>query len=513
MIENIYTIKTYWKKNQTMAFFLILFTLLCRGSMFLGSSLGIDTEVMLALKDVFYDSWYGIGRFGLVLIKKLTDTMTYNPYFTGIAVIVLLPVVCLLWTGLFEHITRIHNKVGIFFYSLTLIASTILTEQLYFKLQALEICVGFCMVPLALFLLYEAATKKMSKWKKAVFVAGALALAVILFGIYQVMVPLFIFGAASICYLYVYFGEGQDEEAKKQWSFAVVFIGAFFAAFAINRAIVAIFFSQGDSYLAQQIAWGTDGVAVCFSNIWQHIKEVVFGSQIYYAKTYSVYVLGMLILTVYLTKHRKKSVLGILSVLLIIMAPFYMTILCGTAPVIRSQLVYPFVLSFMIYTCFLQLGKKKVWTYILLFLGAFTVFLQVKYTAMLNYSDTVRYEQDVQTANRLIAEIDALQNEDQSYPVVFYGAYPAKLNNSCIRGDVIGYSFFEWDTEEEPTGFFSTRRILSFMHALGTNYAQADEETTKAAVSYLTDMPGWPAKGSVALQKDVIVVKLGEIQK
>lgn len=512
MVENIHTVRTYWKKNHTMAFFLILFTLLCRGTMLLSSSIGIDTEVMLALKDVFYDSWYGIGRFGLVLIKQLTDTMTYNPYFTGMAVIILLPSSCLLWTAFFKHITGISNRSGELLYALTFLASTILTEQLYFKLQAFEICVGFCMLPVILFLLYQAAEKKMETWKRCLSVAAALIVTVVLFGIYQVMVPLFIFGAASVCWLYVYFGNGKKETEKKRWRMELIHMGVFLAAFLINRVMTACFFSNGDSYLNAQIAWGNGNFADCMRNIIQHVKEVVLGSQIYYAKTYIVYVLILLGMTVYATCHGKKSALGLISTLLVIAAPFYMTVLCGKAPVIRSQLVYPFVLSFMAYCCFLQPGKKKTWIAILLLLGGFTVFLQVRYTAMLNYSDTVRYEQDVQTANRLIARIDALQNEDMSYPVVFYGAYPAKLNHSCIRGDVIGYSFFEWDTAEEPAGFFSTRRILAFMHALGTNYPQADEEATKEAVSCLTDMPCWPANGSVVLQGDMIVVKLGEVQ-
>lgn len=510
MIEDMYAVKTYWKRNKSMVIILLIFTVLCRGTMFLSDSLGIDTEVMLALKDVFYDSWYGIGRFGLVLIKKITDTMTYNPYFTGIVVLVLLPIICMLWTNFFGYITKIQNRTGAFLYSLVLIASTILTEQLYFKLQALEVCVGFCMLPVCMYFLYEAATQNRKKWEKILLIFASVVMAVVLFGIYQVMVPLFIFGAASVFYLYVYFGNGQNESEKNQWKFASYYIGAFLAAFIINRIIVAIFFSHGSSYLDAQIVWGTEGFAAGIANIWQHVKEVAFGSQIYYAKTYSVYCLIMAGLTIYLTRHKKKSVLGILSLLAILLAPFYMTVLCGKAPVIRSQLVYPFVLSFMIYTCFLQPEKKKIWIAILYLLGFFTVFLQVKYTSMLNYSDTVRYEQDVQTAQRLIAEIDNLQNEEHSYPVVFYGAYPAQLNNSCIKGDVIGYSFFEWDTAEEPVGFYSTRRILAFMHALGSNYAQADEETTKALVSCTEDMPGWPDKGSVTLQKDVIVIKLGQ---
>lgn len=92
------------------------------------------------------------------------------------------------------------------------------------------------------------------------------------------------------------------------------------------------------------------------------------------------------------------------------------------------------------------------------------------------------------------------------------GSHPAELNNSCIRGEVIGYSFFEWDTQVEPYGYFNTRRVLGFLHTLGANYVQGDMEQTKAALEYSESMSSWPAKESVTLHDGVIIIKLSSYE-
>lgn len=510
--------KRHFVAYQKLVFLLLIFMIVCRGVMFLNPSIGIDTEVMIALKDVFYDSWYGIGRYGLVLLKQITDTMTFNPYFTGIGVLFLLPVACILWIWLFDSVIGQNNKIGALFFSLILIASTILTEQFYFKLQALEICIGFCLLPVSVYLVNYSFKKVENKYYRILFLFAVLGINCILFSLYQVMVPLYIATVAMVMYLYVFFGDGKSENAKIQWKTLGGFVAVFICSFVLNEIIVKVFFAKGDDYIGTQIYWNTDGIGPCISNIFLHGREVALGTQIYYAKTYSIYALVLFIFTCHRVivairkKELGKNMLGILSFIGIMFAPFYMTFLCGRAPVIRSQLVYPFVLAFMGYVVFLLPVKEKIYLYVMLLLGGFTILLQVKYTAMLNYSDSVRYESDVRIASEMIQEIDALQDDKKTVPVVFFGKHQAELNPSCIRGEVIGYSFFEWDTEVEPQGMFNTRRVLAFFNTLGRNYPQANEEQTESVQKYLNQMKNWPEDGSIMKKDNVIIVKLSNIE-
>lgn len=486
----------------------------------MNESIGIDTEVMIALKDSFYDSWYGIGRFGLVFLKWITDTMTFQPYLTGIGVLLLLPIASMLWIWLFDTMLGRNNKIGAFFFSLILISSTIMTEQLYFKLQALEICIGLCLLPVSIYLVYQVIYFETVSWKKWLKLLLAVGINMILFSLYQVLVPLYIATVMMCMYIYIFFGKGKEENVKELWKTAGIFAGIFFISFILNQLVVKLCFANGDDYLGTQIFWGTVGIGACIRQIFEHIKEIVFGTQIYYAKTFSVYVAVILGITIYTicTSDKKnekatgRNVLGILCMTGFFIAPFYMTLLCGKAPVIRSQLVYPFILSFMAYMVFCLPVTKKSIHYVLVFLGLFTLFLQVKYTTLLNYSDKVRYESDVRIATQMMQQIDTLQGTQADCPVVFYGSHPAELNSSCIKGEVIGYSFFEWDTDVEPKGFFSTRRILSFMHTLGKTYPHPDKEQIEEAKKYIQEMPDWPANGSIVKKEKMIIVKLSNIE-
>ena len=55
------------------------------------------------------------------------------------------------------------------------------------------------------------------------------------------------------------------------------------------------------------------------------------------------------------------------------------------------------------------------------------------------------------------------------------GKREAAGNNSTVEGDVIGHSIFAWDTDVEPAYYYSSLRILGFMHCMGTvSYTHLD---------------------------------------
>lgn len=502
----------YIKKNTNIWILIFLWNCLCHASMLLSSSIGIDTEDIITLKDLFYGGWLETGRQGLVLLKLLTDTYTFNPYLSGMITLIMLTAAGIMWTYLFTYISGRENKAAIVSFSMLLTVSTIFTEQMYFKLQCMEISIALVLMAVSLLMICK---------KKYVI---SFMLNLVLFSVYQVMVALFIFGASACIFISCFctFNNSDKEKATNVWKKAVGFLTVFVISFLTNQIITACFFS-GSDYLASQIGWFTNPFGVCVANIVQHIKEVLFGMQIYYVKTFSIYCFLMLAAVVFILIKEKKqrtlseNILAVLSLVLLYLSPFYMTLLCGQAPVMRSQLVLPFTVAFMSYALFLLVQKYKniysaktakiTWT-VLLLIGFMTGYLQLKYTMQLNYTDSVRYASDVRVAESMIDRIDSFQNEERSLPVVVIGSLPAQLNNSCIRGEVIGYSFFEWDTQVEPYGYFNTRRVLGFMHTLGVNYRQGDMEQTQKALEYSQNMSCWPTKDYVELYDDIIIVKL-----
>lgn len=541
-------LREYVKRNRWLWLCVFLFIGLCHGSMLLGDTVGIDTEDIIVRQGLFYDSWLLTGRQGLVLLKKLMGNIIFNPYLAGAMTLVFLTLACILWTWLFFCITGKENKAAILVFSLLLNASSILTEQLYFKLQAAEISFSFCLAAVALFLVYHGMGRLGDK-KKRIYGLLCLSCAVFLnlvtFSAYQVMVALFIFGAAACFFLWYFFGDSGRKEGvwraperrdgtgtggKICRGFIGVYAGIFLVSFACNQVVTALFFS-GSDYLSSQMLWTVRSAGDCLRDIGLHMEYVLIGGQvyrtilrllhavgirseliggqIYYDNNYGIFcILICVAVFLFFRKRRKQGVVpAVLGVAGCLLAPFYMTFVCGGEQVIRSQLVLPFALAFLAYALLLFFPDSLP-VYGILGLCLLTGYQQTQYTMLLNYTDKVRYESDVRIAAAIMEEINALEDEECTYPVVFVGSHPAELNNSCLRGEPIGYSFFEWDADIEPFGFFGTHRILDFMHTLGVDYMQADAAQTAEAVAFSEEMADWPGKGSVVLRNGVIIVKL-----
>ena len=507
----------YLEKYKVEWLGILVFTCLCHSSMLLSSSGGIDTEALIADREGLYKGWMLTGRPGLVWLKSLLVVDSFNPYITGVGTIFFVVLSCILWTYLFYRITGQENKCGILAFSCIFSAHTILTEQMYFKLQVMELAVCFCLVAVAVYLSHQFALTK--KWYYGVL---SLPCSIIAFASYQAFNSLYLFGAIACFFLYYYFHCLKEEEnitGKQLWFYILRFSVCFFGAFLINQLMTKLFFS-GSGYLNGQVLWGQESVGACLFNIGKHMLKVLLGTQIYYAKTFGVYFLLLVLFCAGLLLHHKEKkgkYLGVIVLILLFLAPFLLTIICGGEPVVRSQLVLPFTLSFMAYALFLFEIKKERYQRILhwsgVVLGVLTTCILLQYTLLLNYTDEIRYQQDEETAFAIMADIDRVQDEEKSYPVVFIGGHPAALNSSCIHGETIGYSLLDWDTKVEPQGYFSTRRIVGFMNALGAGYTWADAETVQTVKAQCGDMTNWPMEGSIQLVDGVIVVKLGDLEE
>lgn len=505
--------KTFYKyiaENGSLWIVILLTALFSHGTMLLGRSIGIDTEDLITLQDAFYGEWLSMGRQGLVLLKLLLGTRILNPYFTGVMTLFFLTGACVLWNYLFEQISGKKNWVAAFVFSVLLTVSPLLTEQLYFKLQAMEVTLGFCMMAVSLLFVYRAAAECGLR-NRCLHLAAAIVLNIILFSLYQVMVPLFLFGTAACFLLYSFFRKETVPEVLRRM--LILYSVAFLGSFLLNQLITAVWFSSGSGYLTGQIRWLTQSFKDCLINIYWHVKAVALGQGLYYSRLYPV---GCLVLAVMVLcaawKKRQVVVLAgaCLNLLLVLAAPFYMTVLCAVEPVMRSQMVMPFALAFVTYAVVLRLEDRRTAVRIFLLLCGIAGYVQLKATMQLNYTDSVRYESDVRIAEAIMRELNALEDSAHSYPVVFVGKHAAELNNSCVKGDTIGYSFFEWDADVEPRGFYSTRRIVDFMHTLGGNYVQGTAQRQARAAEYSKTMASWPMQGSVALHDGCIIVKLSD---
>lgn len=135
---------------------------------------------------------------------------------------------------------------------------------------------------------------------------------------------------------------------------------------------------------------------------------------------------------------------------------------------------------------------------------------QAKVTERLYYTDKCRYEQDVALGRALIDHIWQANEGNGDLPIFVVGSREFTGNHSCVMGEVIGRSFFSYDTDVSPQYYWSTRRVLGFLHSLGADFEQVTEQWMWEALEYSQDMPVWPAEGSVADKSGMIIIKLSE---
>lgn len=534
--ENI-SVNEYCKKYRSRILIMGLFVFLIHGAKLNSNIIGIDTEDIIRLQGDFYGGWLHTGRQGLVFVKGLLGSLRFNPYFAGMAALVFLwlgvAAFFLLWEreageGTWKSIPFL---AGAFLW----VSHPVVTEQLYFSLQSMEICLGVSLTALALYLSRQAAGKK-SLWRGA---AAALLL-VCTFSMYQVFVALYIFGAVTLLLLQygraladnaeavrpaggsgAFSQSGAESLTGRRMLLGIIpYIGVFMTAFLVNTIVTAAFFGSS-SYLEGQIMWGRTALKDNLLGIVHHIGKVCTGLKgIHFNPAFGLLCLLFLILTVRfacrLCKGRRgEAAVWLFLSLALLACPFLMTLVIGSAPAVRSQLVLPAAAGFMAYLDLRLLSAEKgrfirYAAVAAALVCAAGVWLQAQTTLRLYYTDACRYEQDVALGRELIPEIVKYQG-GLDRPLVVVGRREFAANNACLAGEVIGRSFFDYDTFVEPMCYWSSRRIIGFLHTLGFDCRHASQEGTAAVVEYSAGMPSWPAEGSVQVYEDMVVVKLSEL--
>lgn len=508
-------------------FFMGLFVFLLHGAKLNSNIIGIDTEDLIRLEQNFFGGWLVTGRQGLVLLKYVLGNSHFNPYFSGMMTLVMFVLAVSAFFLLWDQAKggNRKQKYGLSAWilgGLLWISHPVLAEQFYFSLQSMEICLGFLLTAGALYLSRLWVENEVKRGRFLLFPAAA-ALLLITFSSYQVFVALYIFGVVTVLFL-----QGLEEltqesafSAKLFWRRIGLYVSLFLTAFVINLIITRLFFSSSD-YLQQQILWGQGSFTGNIRNILYHIRQVMTGvDSIFYHWGYGLLCVtsfGLLLLAV--LQYRKQKKIQLLMLLFLYTAlmlmPFLMTIIMGGAPVVRSQLILPVMTGFLAYLniALLQrvtLPKEKTElcaAAALLLVCAVCGIGQAKTTQALYYTDRCRYEQDVSIARQLIRKLELVNR--WNLPVVFVGSIEFEPNHACVTGEIIGRSFFDYDTEVEPLDYWSTRRILGFLHTLGADYDQVPADRMEEALEYSTYMAMWPEDNCVEIWDDIVVVKLSD---
>lgn len=522
--------KKYIFRYRSHFFYIVLSVLLLHSAKLNSNVIGIDTEDLIHLGRDFYGGWLATGRQGLVFLKFALGNSCFNPYFSGLMTLIMFALAVSVFFMLWDHVSSGsgEQKYGLTAWILggiLWISHPILVEQFYFSLQSMEVCFCFALTAGALYL---SMLWVENRTRKARFLlpSAAAAFLFITFSSYQVFVVLYIFGVVTMLLLQGLrsLTQGNTIPVKHLLKKIGMYVIIFLISFGINMAITKIFFSTSD-YLEQQILWGKIEISDNILIIVHHIRQVLTGADsVFYHWGYGLLCITsflLLLAVLYRNRTQKKSgsVMIFLLYFTMMAMPFLMTVIMGGTPAVRSQLILPVLTGFLAYLNIILLRytelKKSSSTFCaaaaLVLVCGVTGIGQARMTEALYYTDRCRYEQDVAIAQQLIKQMRLVNR--WNLPVAVVGSLEFEPNNACVKGEIIGTSFFDFDADEEPLNYWSTRRILGFFHTLGADYEQLHADRMPEALEYSTYMAMWPEDNCVELNEEneeYVVIKLSD---
>jgi len=497
-------VKAFFSRSKHLLGFTIFITMLTFGIKIVYLDYSIDTEVLMTRYASQLHAWQSIGRFGLVGLKKLLLPSNYvNVYFLNFLTYTLFVLsvlaICFL---LYRIIGPQIPQLALAAIPAVMIPSAINAEQFNFVLQSFE-------VALVLFIIVGAVYFAWLSFHEHILGGYFVALfgVVLGFGTYQSLVPFFIALTLMIMVLELTINQ-TGYTIKNYIKFGGYFISllllGLISNLLINKVIDVIFHIQATSYLTQLINWGKLPVQQVLRTIVGGMLHTFFPRDNYHS--YMLFIEMIALLVLFIFKRQKNKLLLALTTLVLVLSPFLLLIMLGNQPVIRAEMpTYPFVSAFLFFYLLWQV-KKQMWLYSagLLLMFSYSFFASSA-TANLLFSEHMKYEQDVQLANRVQQQIDNLHlDHSNEYALYFLGQSPAK--GPAIRPvQVLGRSYFEWDSITEA-GVSS--RASGFMQTLGYIYRPLDEKEIKLARQYANKLTVFPTKNAIKVVGKVIIIRL-----
>lgn len=471
----------------------------------------VDSEVVINIPGTHYN-WLEIGRYGLVISRKLLGTSWYNPYYTGILLLLFL---WLAGIGFMYLADKLFPKVGTpitTLGSLVFLTYPTFSEQYYFHFQSAEIAFGLWLSMLALVLFYY-----FSKERNLFCFVISLPIYVLTFAIYQSFIPLALCGYLAI-FLSIVIRVDTDWDTIKYSIFGSIL--HFVCAFVISQGINKMFF-PASSYLNDQVIWTSKVSLVdAFFAVAAACLRMFTGKGIFYTAILFFAVVAAAVAFFYYRKFElSKLILGILAAVGITITPFILTLLMADKTAIRSQFTYAlaavFLLLFAIQTV---MEYKPDFKYNRLL--SCTVLLAFAVTQI----STVRF---IWKAHEYVADYDRETATDvmkvmyDSFTVdtgvagsVFWGyLQPESPYDDEILGSpsYLFTSVFNLEHHLEPYCFYSSNRILGYMESMGHRFTYPTLRNWSVS-SYIMDhrdLPTFPEAECYANDLEAFTIHLG----
>ncbi len=187
-----------------------------------------------------------------------------------------------------------------------------------------------------------------------------------------------------------------------------------------------------------------------------------------------------------------------------LLVPFGLHFLAAGSMPVRSLVGVPIAVWLFAYIAVTSRNSRiRVASAILLAVALFQI------QVVQNYRQASSYlvdKHDTLLAGAIYDRLSAMPGFDakRNYAISVFGSQPFVTNYPKPPDSTVGHSFFEWDGGNPG-------RIAPYMRLLGySNLMAPTPDQIDRTVVHLSLMPAWPAPGSVEIQDDIALIKLGE---
>jgi hypothetical protein len=468
----------------------------------------VDSEVIINLPGTNYN-WLEIGRYGLVFCRNLLGTTWYNPYYTGILMLLFLWLTGMTFSYVCSKLFPSLSASVITLGSLIFLTYPTFSEQYYFQFQSAEITFGLWLSVLAtgMFTLFV----KQKRW--SCFFC-TIPIYVLTFATYQSFIPFALCSYLAIFLSLIFKENISFATLKRSIGGSVIH---FSIALLLSQGIGNIFFPSS-SYLTDQVIWSTE---VSFLDSLLAVAgtcvRMLAGQGVFYT---TLLLFSILICAVALWQYRNtpayQIVLGTLSAIGIVATPFALTLLMGVNTAIRSQFSYSLAAVFLIFFSFekifnhTQLFWHRICKMVLL-LVTLTQIATVRYIWNA-HSYVADYDRETATDLMMIMYDSSIVHEQQG--TIFWGylqpetPYDEKLQNSP---SYLFTSVFNLEHDMHPYGYFSTHRVLGYFESLGHTftYPTFHNHAVSRYIMIHNNPPAFPEDGCSHNDPEGFTINLG----
>ena len=487
---------TYLKLNTNLIFGLISIALCAYGFELFNFNLTIDEEVHANYSSAVVD-WISQGRWGMYILNKLLLPHTIIP-FVPLFVAILFHIGAIL---MFVESWKVETSIEKIIVGSIGLTFPIISYMYTFSTINYGVGAGLFFVALSVFLF----SRLNGNLRFLAILPAAFSIA-----IYQGFIPAL--AAAYLIYILLIWIRSRSIRGSDLLSIAAICVLALLVYLMVQKTIMIFGVVKATNYVSQYIDTSSlrQNLGIIISRILSSMFLVYSGDVSIYAikLTYLKFLILFLFLGfVFQVVRAKLSILHkfvmIFLGLSLLFLPFLSGIILGYIAM-RFFVALPVV---MMGLTTLGIGiNPRLYISSIGLLTAFCVFQFIVSTNYLFGSSHLALQADRVLASQLIEriELEKTNTDTSSIQLLDLVGYYSRPSTPLMpKTETFGASFFEWD-EGNPG------RIVLFLQTLGYYDLQvAPIEKSIELIELTNTMPAWPAKDSVKIVDNIVVVKFG----